>query len=311
MSLRFHRRQLLATGVMAALLPQTLNAAPERGPGLAVTVDDFDLSDTPLMSGEVRDLAIRTALRRHGVKAAGFVAGKYVDTDGSPRVLTAWSQEGHILGNHSFSHAYYAGADPEGEIADVLKCEALLTPYAGFRRLFRYPFLAEGKSAAGRDEFRMLLHDHGYRIAPVTIDTSDWYVDERLRARLKTDPKTDVSGYRRYWLDHLWERATYYDGLAQEVLGHSLDHTILLHHRLATGLFLDDALTMFRSRGWRLVDASAAFEQPDLKREYSTLPSGQSLVWAAAKANGGFAGRLRYPGEDETYEKPTMDALSL
>jgi peptidoglycan/xylan/chitin deacetylase (PgdA/CDA1 family) len=311
MSPRIHRRQVLASGALIAVLPQTLKAAPARGPGLAITIDDFDLSDTALMSGEARDLAIRKALGRHGVKAAGFVAGKFVDADRSPRVLTAWSREGHVLGNHSFSHAHYGGADPAGEIADVLRCEALLTPYAGFRRLFRYPFLAEGKTAAGRDEFRALLHDHGYRIAPVTIDTSDWYVDERLRARLQTDPRADISGYRRYWLDHLWDRANYYDGLAREVLGHSLDHTILLHHRLATGLFLDDALSMFRSRGWRLVDASAAFEQPDLKREYPTLPSGQSLVWAAAKASGRFDDRLRYPGEDDSYEKPKLDALSL
>jgi hypothetical protein len=196
-------------------------------------------------------------------------------------------------------------------MADILRCEALLRPYAGFRRLFRYPFLAEGKSAAGRDALRALLHAHGYRIAPVTIDTSDWYVDVRLRARLSADPRADISGYRRYWLDHLWDRAAYYDGLAREVFGRSIDHTILLHHRLATSLFLDDALTMFRSRGWRLADASAAFAQPELEREYPTLPSGQSLVWAAAKASGRYGSRLRYPGEDDSYERPRMDALSL
>lgn len=46
-------------------------------PGIAVTIDDFDLSDTVLMTGENRDEAIRNALKRHRVKAAGFVAGKY------------------------------------------------------------------------------------------------------------------------------------------------------------------------------------------------------------------------------------------
>jgi len=293
-----------------AIAPRPAVAA-SSGPGLAITIDDFNLADTPLLAGLERDVAIRKALSRHGVKAAGFVAGKYVDTDRSPRVLAAWSEEGHVLGNHSFSHDYYGGKDPAGAMADILKCELLLTPYAGFRKLFRYPYLAEGRTAAGRDALRVLLRDHGYRIAPVTIDTSDWYVDSRLTARLAANPHADLEPYRQYWLDHIWDRAKFYDGLAQAVFGHSLDHTILLHHRLTTGLFLDDGLTMFRERGWRLVDAATALAEPDLGRSYDTLPAGQSLVWAAAKASGRFEGVLRYPGEDDTYEKARMDALGL
>ena len=309
---QFNRRTLLrVVGAGAALVGMPARAVGARPPGLAITIDDFNLADTPLMSGPVRDDAIRKTLRRHGVKAGGFVAGKYVDAERSPRVLAAWSEDGHLIGNHSFSHPYYGGRDPSGEMADILKCEPLLTPYPGFRKLFRFPYLAEGKTAAGRDAMRALLRDHGYRNGHVTIDTSDWYVDQRLTARLTADPKADIAPYRTYWLDHLWDRATYYDGLAQAVLGHSIDHTILLHHRLATALFLDDGLTLFRRRGWRLVDAAAAFATPELNVDYDTRPSGQSLMWAAAKASGRFEGQLRYPGEDDTYEKPKMDALGL
>ena len=306
------RRSLIAAAVGAATCgPLAASAERAPSPGLAVTIDDFNLSDTPLLTGLERDLAIRKALHRHGIKAGGFVAGKFVDAERSPKVLAAWSSEGHLLGNHTFSHNYYGGKDPEGEMADILRCEPLLTPYSSFRKLFRFPYLAEGKTAEGRDALRALLSQHGYRNAHVTIDTSDWYVDQRLTGRLKTEPAADVAPYRAYWLDHIWRRAVYYDGLAQAVLGHSIDHTLLLHHRLATGLFLDEGLTMFRDRGWRLVDASAAFATADLKVDYDTLPSGQSLMWAAAKASGRFEGRLRYPGEDDTYEKPQMDALGL
>ena len=304
------RRVLGAAGV-SMLAGAGMASATTRTPGIAITIDDFNLVDTPLLSGDRRDTAIRNALSRHGVKAAAFVAGKYVDAERSPKVLTAWSDEGHLLGNHTFSHAYYGGKDPAGETADILRCEPLLTPYAGFRRLFRFPFLAEGKTAEGRDALRSLLRQHGYRNAHVTIDTSDWYIDQRLTTRLEAGAGADLAPFRAYWLDHIWDRATYYDGLARDVLGHSIDHTILLHHRLATALFLDDGLTMFRQRGWRLVDASEAFATPELNVEYDTLPAGQSLMWAAAKASGRFEGRLRFPGEDDTYEKARMDALGL
>ncbi len=303
------RRVIGALGALATT--PSPSQAEDRTPAIAITIDDFNLTDTPLMSGLERDTAIRSALRRHGVKAAGFVAGKFVDAERSPMVLAAWSDEGHILGNHSFSHGYYGGRDPLGEMSDILRCEPLLTPYAGFRKLFRYPFLAEGNTAEGRDRLRALLKGCGYRNGPVTIDTSDWYIDQRLTTRLRTEPATALAPYRAYWLDHVWNRATYYDGLARAVLGHSIDHTILLHHRLTTALFLHDGLAMFQRRGWRLTDAATAFRQPEMQVSYDTLPAGQSLMWAAAKASGRFEGRLRYPGEDDTYEKPRMDALEL
>lgn len=286
-------------------------AMSRRSPGIAITVDDFNLIDDAVMSGEARDTAIRAALAGFDLKGAGFVAGKYIDAEVAPRALKAWSQGGHVLGNHTFSHAYYSGNDPAQYMGDILRCEALLAPYSGFRKLFRYPFLAEGKTAQGRDALRDLLRIHGYHIGHVTIDTSDWFYAARLNARLKADPAADTAPYRQAWLDHVWDRAVYYDGLAQDVFGHSLDHTILLHHNVTTGLFLGDALKMFKAKGWRLVDASAAFAQPEFAREYATLPSGQSLVWAAAKASGKYDGKLRYPGEDEPYEAPKLDALGL
>lgn len=311
MALHPDRRALLAG--LATLGLAAAPAAPrsKRAPGIAVTIDDFDLSDTPLLSGEARDTAIRTALRRHRVTAAGFVAGKYVDPALSPRILSAWSAGGHIIGNHSFSHLYFSGKDPAGLMADILKCEPLLSPYRGFRKLFRFPFLAEGKTAEGRDTMRALLKQHGYANAHVTIDTSDWYIDNRLKARLKADPKASIAPYRRFYLDHIWDRATFYDGLAQSLFGHSVDHTILLHHRLTTGLFLGDMLAMFRRRGWCLIDAATAFASPLFAAEPDVLPAGQSLLWSLAKADGRFGTLLRYPGEDGDYEAPKMDAAGL
>jgi peptidoglycan/xylan/chitin deacetylase (PgdA/CDA1 family) len=308
------RRSLLA-GLAALGLPVSLPAfgaaRGKRAPGIAVTIDDFDLSDTALLTGQDRDIAIRKALQRHKIKAAGFVAGKYVDGKLSSRILSAWSNDGHIIANHSFSHQYFSGENPDELMTDILKCEPLLSGYPAFHKLFRFPYLAEGNTADGRDNMRKLLRQHGYSNAHVTIDTSDWYIDNRLKARLKADPSAQIAAYKRFYLDHIWERANFYDGLAQSLFGRSIDHTILLHHRLTTGLFLDDMLSMFRERGWRLIDAKAAFASPVFAMEPDVLPAGQSLIWSLAKADGRFEKLLRYPGEDGDYEAPKMDAAGL
>lgn len=311
---KFNRRDFLG-GVGAAAIfganAGTLLAQSSTTPGLAITIDDFDLTNTPLMSGEVRDAAIRDCLKRHGVQAASFVSGKFIDPDLTPRILQTWSDEGHIIGNHTFSHAHFSGTDPAGFMQDVLRCEPLLSGYAGFRKLFRFPYLAEGRTAEGRDAMRELLAANGYRNAHVTIDTSDWFVDNRLKARLKGDHNADVAPYRQFYLDHLWERASYYDGLANALFGHSINHTILLHHRLTTALFLGDAIQMFRARGWRIIDADLAFRSAEFELVPQALPAGQSLLWALAKTDSKLAADLRYPGEDGKYEAPKMDVLGI
>ena len=314
MVLDLDRRSLLvglsAFSLTASCATRKLEPATNT-PGLAITIDDFDLSDTPLMSGEERDVAILASLKRHRVQAAGFVAGKFLGNTLDPAVLGRWSDGGHIIGIHTFSHSYFAGVNPAALMADILKCEPLLSGYPGFRKLFRFPYLAEGRTAEGRDAMRSLLKQHGYRNGHVTIDTSDWYIDNRLKSRLQSDPQATLDPYRRFYLQHIWDRATYYDDLAKSLFGHSIEHTILLHHRLTTGLFLDDMLSMFREHGWRLTNAEEAFATPAFALEPKALPAGQSLIWAAAKEDGRFEASLRYPGEDGEYEAPAMDALAL
>ena len=120
-------------GIIGLGAASAVRAAAPRRPALAVTIDDFDLADTPLVTGAERDRRIRATLAKHRIKGAGFVAGKYVNGPVADEVLGAWSRERHILGNHSFSHKLYGAGDPDAYMADILRCEALLKPYAGFQ----------------------------------------------------------------------------------------------------------------------------------------------------------------------------------
>jgi peptidoglycan/xylan/chitin deacetylase (PgdA/CDA1 family) len=309
-----NRRQMvggLGAGGIAAWGTSSLALDRTPTPSLAVTLDDFEIVDAPRLTGAQRHAAILAALDEHRIKAAGFPAGKFIDNEAASIYLSAWARHGHVIGNHSYSHPFYGGASPEKMMSDILRAEPLLAAYPTFRKLFRFPYLAEGKTAEGRDRLRVLLKQNGYRDAYVTIDTSDWYVSGRLVTRLSEDPSADLRPYRDYYLDHLWSRATFYDSLAQRLLGRSAHHTILLHHNLASGLFLSDSLAMFKRRGWHLRNASDTYADPLYEREPDIVPAGQSLLWALAKERGGFDSELRYPGEDDTYEKPAMDRLNL
>ncbi len=109
--------------------------------------------------------------------------------------------------------------------------------------------LKEGDTAAKRDAMRSFFAKHGYRNGHVTIDNSDWAIDQRLTARLKKDPNADVKPYRDFYLEHMWARSEYYDSLAQRVLGRPVKHTVLVHFNLLNGLFLNDLLDDVQGKG--------------------------------------------------------------
>jgi len=68
---------------------------------------------------------------------------------------------------------------------------------------------------------------------------------------------------------------------------------------------------MFKSRGWRLIDAETAFTDSVFAAEPKLLPAGESIIWALAKATGKIDKDLRYPAEDGEYERAEMDRLGL
>lgn len=76
-------------------------------------------------------------------------------------------------------------------------------------------------------------------------------------------------------------------------------------------MFLGDVLDMFEKEGWRLNNAAEAFSDPVFSAEPNIAPAGESIIWALAKETGRFGDILRYPGEDDRYEKPKMDRLGL
>jgi peptidoglycan-N-acetylglucosamine deacetylase len=279
----------------------------------SITMDDFYWANAIKLTAAERNEAILNTLRSHSHKAALFVIGRNIDNDEGKQLLSAWDKAGHMIGNHTYSHRNLNAPDANVKAyqQDILQAEALLKEFPRFRRYFRFPMLKEGDTPAKRDAMRSFLAQHGYRNGHVTIDASDWAIDQRLTARLKKDPAADLKPYRDFYLEHMWARAEYYDSLARRVLGRPVKHTVLVHFNLLNGLFLADLIEMFKSKGWKLVDAEEAFTDPVFASKPKVVPAGESIVWSLAKEKGTIAKSLRYPAEDSQYENARMDKLGL
>ena len=187
--------------------------------------------------------------------------------------------------------------------------ETLLKEISGWTKRFRFPYLKEGRTAEKRDGFRRWMTDHGYQAGSVSIDTSDWYYNNSYLVWLENHAQEEPSRLRDAYLEHLWNRASYYDSLSQSIFNRSVKHVILLHTNAINATFLDDIIAMFRSKGWNIISPEEAYQDPVYSEKPDVLPAGESILWSIAKEKG--MQGLRYPAEDGVYEKPILDALGL
>jgi peptidoglycan/xylan/chitin deacetylase (PgdA/CDA1 family) len=298
------------TTIAALLTAASFCSCGVQAQSIAFTFDDGpDMSDKASMTPADRNTAILKQLADAKLKSILFLT--HTDQADKQRMALVgeWGTQGHGVANHTATHANLDNAKTslDNFEQDVLRCDAAIRGLPGYTRRFRFPYLKEGDTLEKRDGFRSFLKAIDYKPGPVSVDTSDWYYSVRLRDALDKNPALDRTPYRDAYLRHLYDRAMYYDGLAKAVLGRPVLHVTLMHHNLVNALFLGDAIRMFRTKGWKVIDAATAFEDPVYGMEPDNLPAGESILWALAKQHG-VAG-LRWPGEDDVYEKATLDAL--
>ncbi len=277
----------------------------------SITIDDPSIKQTSALSSEKIDLAILEALEKHQTKAVLFVCTKRVNSPRGRELLKRWSKARHLIANHTENHWYYHSKKYSSQdfILDIEKAHKKLKDYSTFSRLFRFPFLKAGNSEEKRDSIRDWLEENQYSHGYVTIDASDWYISLRLEQRLKANPNADLEGYKDFYLQHMLDRAHYYNDLAKKTLGRDVSHTLLIHHNILNALFLSDLIEHFKKNGWKLIDADEAFKDSVFTSRPKILPAGESIIWSLAKEAGNKT--LRYPAEDGRYEKEKMDKLGL
>jgi peptidoglycan/xylan/chitin deacetylase (PgdA/CDA1 family) len=297
-----NRRQFSKLFALSSLALGTrrLNASQRtHAPQIAITMDDFNWRNAVHQTAIERNRSILATLNKYSIKAALFVIGRNVESAEGKQLLAEWNNAGHLIGNHTYSHQSLNA--PAMTVAayteDILRAEKLLNEFSRFKKYFRFPMLREGETAAKRDGVRTFLTKANYRVGHVTIDTDDWVITSRLTERLNREPSADVKAYRDFYLAHMWDRAQYYDSLSHQTLGRSVKHTILVHYNLLNGLFLDDLIGMFKSKGWQLIDVEEAFTDTVFSAKPKVLPAGQSIIWGLAKSDPIISRTLKYPAE--------------
>lgn len=240
-----------------------------------------------------------------------FPALRRIGGDAGMALIEQWSAAGHVVGNHTADHRSLSSqaVTLDAFTADVERAEQAFRHLPTWQPLLRFPYLKEGDTRDKRDGMRAWMREHGYRAAPVSIDTSDWYYNERYLALRAAGRSEAVKRLQRAYQRHLLDRAAYYDRLARRVLGRSPQHLMLLHTNAINAAALREVVEAFRAKGWHFVAARSALDDPLYAMQPDIVPAGQSIVWALAKERG--IEDLRDPAEDAVYERPMLKRLRL
>ena len=127
------------------------------------------------------DAALYLALT--GSRFAQACSAPLAQANGLP-LIEEWAAAGHGVGNHTAGHLNLSSPQVTLSrfIADVERADAALRELPTFMPLLRFPYLKEGDTLDKRDGMRQWMREHQYRVAPVSIDTSDWYYNQRYLA---------------------------------------------------------------------------------------------------------------------------------
>jgi peptidoglycan/xylan/chitin deacetylase (PgdA/CDA1 family) len=279
--------RLFAVQVLLCALPGVPSAFAQS---VAFTFDDGpSLEATPRLTPGERNAALLAALARHKVQAALFVtAANGADRPEGLALARAWGAAGHAVGNHTMSHPDLnaTGVSLAAYQQQVLDCDRIIAPLPGYQKWFRFTYLREGNTPEKRDGMRDFLRSQGYRNAQVTLDTSDWRLNDKLVEVLDKDPNADVAPIKAAYLAHIRQRALAYRALSQQLQGRDIAQVMLLHHNLINALWLDEVLAQFRAMGWTIVTPAAAHADPVYRLQPERPAPGQSLLLSMARSLG-------------------------
>lgn len=137
----------------------------------------FDDGPDPVWTPKILDI-----LHEHGVPATFFVTGE--QTVRYPEIVDRLVDEGHAVGNHTFSHPWLT---PENADDELITTDRVIRSTTGVETtLFRMPYDGDRSGTLGSEGINAMLEAQrlGYDISLDDFDTTDWrYGDRRNRPK--------------------------------------------------------------------------------------------------------------------------------
>lgn len=264
---------------------------------VAVTVDDLPAHGAvqPPLTRSLYFEQMLAAFKKHQVPSVyGFINGTSIEKDPSlEELLQKWVQEGHLLGNHTYSHPNLAKTSAADYTADILKNEPILSRIMSDRefRIFRYPFLIEGESLQKRNQVKDFLGRHQYKVAQVTVDFEDWAWNDPYTRCVASKDKKAARRLEDSYIDFAVEKLQRAEQLSQIVFKRKIPHILLVHIGSMNAKAMDRLLIEYKKAGVQFIPLSQAMKDTAYEIDPAWLSgSGENYLDQLMQSK-----RLKYP----------------
>ena len=288
------------TKLFLMLLLATLMISAQDKKYVAVTFDDMpfahqSMCDAPQQLELVKKIV--SYLEEYNIPAIGFVnEGKMFDKEGKIDsakldILKMWLDAGLELGNHTYSHHDVNKVPFEEYTQDILKGEQVTRPLAEERgieyKYFRHPYLRSGATQEARIALEEFLKENNYKVAPVTIDNSEWVYAYGYNMAYNDKDTVMMIKIGTEYVDYMIGKIKYWEDQSQKLFGRNIKQVLLIHSNLLNSEYFDELAKAMQDYGYNYISLDEVLEDPAYQSENTYVGTyGPSWIHRWAKTKG-------------------------
>lgn len=257
---------------------------------VAVTIDDLPLQRSGSYNREqnesVTDKLVKN-LAMQKVPVIGFVNESKLYTNEQldaykVDLLKKWLDTGFELGNHTFSHRSANQISADEFTKDIIRGEEITKPlvksYDKQLRYFRHPYLHAGLSLDTKYAIENFLKEHDYKIAPVTLDNSEWIYAAAYDKAVKEKDKEMMLKIGDDYLRYMRQKLEYWESQSIALFGRNISHTLLIHANALNAEYFDELCNIFRQKNYEFVALEEALKDETYQSK-DTFVKNNGISW--------------------------------
>ncbi len=255
---------VLTLSICLALAAPAQDAQPVKATkSIAITFNELPAAEA---FGEVHPEAINfqilAALKKHGVKAAGFVVGDNLENHYD--LIGQWLNDGHMIGSMTFNYEDMNEVGFAKFIEEIAwgadELETMLESFGQKKRYFRYPFLHYGIDKESKRQVKGYLESQGITVAHATVCPDDHMYNSALNKLGKILDSVQYVWARDEYFNHLFDELERAEFVSEDLEGRQVRQILMLQANRLNAIFLDELLTAIEEAGYKFIPLDAALK---------------------------------------------------
>ena len=163
-----------------------------------------------------------------------------------------------------YSHPDVNSLSAEQVEQEITKGEATIRPLlesvSRKPEFLRFPYNHTGDNEEKHNTIAAFMSAHGYRLAPCTIDNTDYKFNETYVLALARHDGQAAAKVRADYIAYTGAEIDWYTALDKQVLGYDSPHVMLLHDSPLNGDTIEQVISLFKQRGYSFVSLTEALQ---------------------------------------------------